>query len=176
MSTPRLRPAVRGLVIDPTHAVLMVKLVFPNGVWWVMPGGGIEQHEDLHAALQRELAEEVGLTEFSVDGVLWTRDHHFAMTSTDGVQWDGQSETVFVVRTDRFEPAPHMTQDQLHAENLHDHRWWSISELQQFSGTDNFSPPDIGDRLHAFTTSSTWQSTHIVQHDARIVSEHPHVG
>jgi 8-oxo-dGTP pyrophosphatase MutT (NUDIX family) len=72
----------------------MVKLVFPHGVWWVMPGGGIEENEDLHTALQRELAEEVGLSEFEAEGVLWLRDHHFDMSSTDGVQWDGQSETV----------------------------------------------------------------------------------
>lgn len=173
-SSPRLRPAVRGLVIDPLNAVLMVKLVFPEGVWWVMPGGGIEENEDLHTALQRELAEEVGLTDYEVSGVLWTRDHHFSMSSTDGVQWDGQSETVFVVRAERFTPAPHMTQEQLHAENLHDHKWWNIEELQQFSGTDNFAPPDLAYRLQSFITTSLWVSTHIVQHGAHIVSEHPH--
>ncbi|MEY4251954.1 MAG: hypothetical protein RL691_835, partial [Actinomycetota bacterium] len=52
-SSPRLRPAVRGLIIDNTNSVLMVKLVFPHGAWWVMPGGGIEENEDLHTALQR---------------------------------------------------------------------------------------------------------------------------
>ncbi len=170
----RLRPAVRGLVIDSSNDVLMVKLVFPEGVWWVMPGGGIEENEDAHAALQRELAEEVGLTQFEVHGVLWTRDHHFPMSSTDGVQWDGQSETVFVVRTPRFTPAPHMSQDQLHAENLHDHKWWSIDELHRFTGTDNFAPPDLAHRLQSFVDSTTWKPLHIVQHGAHIVSEHPH--
>lgn len=171
--TPRLRPAVRGLVIDSSNSVLMVKLVFPNGVWWVMPGGGIEENEDLHTALQRELAEEVGLTEFEVEGVLWSRDHHFAMSSTDGVQWDGQSETVFVVRTERFAPAPHMSQAQLHAENLHAHRWWSIDELHNYAEGDNFSPPDIAVRLQSFVESTAWKPIHIVQHNDAIVGEHP---
>ena len=171
MTTPRLRRAVRGLVIDHDNLVLMVKLVFPNGTWWVMPGGGIEENEDLHTALQRELAEEVGLTEFSTEGVLWTREHHFPMSSTDGVQWDGQTETVFVVRTPHFTPAPHMTETELLAENLHDHYWWSIDELRAFAGDDNFSPPDLAERLHRFTTSESWLSTHIVQHGALVVSE-----
>ncbi len=173
MSTPRLRPAVRGLVIDHDNLVLMVKLVFPNGAWWVMPGGGIEENEDLHTALQRELAEEVGLTDFSAAQVLWTREHHFPMSSTDGVQWDGQSETVFVVRTTHFTPSPHMSESQLHAENLHDHYWWSIDELRNFAGRDNFSPPDLAQRLHVFMNSPEWTPTHIVQHGAEVVSEHP---
>lgn len=170
-SSPRLRPAVRGLVIDNSNSVLMVKLVFPHGEWWVMPGGGIEENEDLHTALQRELAEEVGLTAFEAEGVLWLRDHHFAMSSTDGVQWDGQSETVFVVRTERFTPSPLMSQAELHAENLHAYQWWSIDEMLLNSECNNFSPPDIAIRLHQFVSSNSWTPLHIVQHNDSIVSE-----
>ena len=165
-NSPRLRPAVRALVIDHTDQVLMVKLVFPNGVWWVLPGGGIEENEDHDAALRRELAEEVGLFDFTVDGVLWTRDHHFSMTSTDGIEWDGQSETVFAVRTNNFTPRPQMTTAELHAENLHDYRWWSLEELQAFPNEHNVAPPDLAHRVSDFVSNGIpLHPPHVVQHN-----------
>ena len=45
MNRQLIRPAVRGLVIDHDDCVLMVKLVFPQGTWWVLPGGGIDEGE-----------------------------------------------------------------------------------------------------------------------------------
>ena len=58
-----IRTAVRALVIDHDNHVLMVRLDFPNGSWWVLPGGGIEPGEDEISALHRELREEVGLVD-----------------------------------------------------------------------------------------------------------------
>ena len=60
-----LRQAVRALMIDPTDRVLMVKLLLERNGWtgWVLPGGGIEDGEDLPTALRRELLEETGLAE-----------------------------------------------------------------------------------------------------------------
>ena len=164
--SPRLRPAVRALILDQADHVLMVKLVFPHGVWWVLPGGGIETNENIHDALRRELAEEVGLVEYSVDGIVWTRDHHFSMTSTDGVQWDGQSETVFAIRVDNFTPRPQMTTAELHAENLHDYRWWKLSELQMFPNEHNVTPHDLAHRVSDFLTHGVPPAPpHVVQHN-----------
>ena len=163
---PRLRLAVRALIVDDADQVLMVKLVFPQGVWWVLPGGGIEEGEDLNVALRRELAEEVGLVDFSVEGVLWTRDHHFSMTSTDGVQWDGQSETVFAVRVQNFTPQPRMTTAELHAENLHEIRWWSHSDLLSLPTEHNVAPRDLADRVsHFLSHGIPAQPPHVVQHN-----------
>lgn len=165
-TSPRLRPAVRALVLDHDHQVLMVKLVFPNGVWWVLPGGGIEESENLADALRRELAEEVGLTNYSTEGIVWTRDHHFSMTSTDGVQWDGQSETVFAVRVERFTPNPHMSVEELLAENLHEWRWWSIDELMSFPESENVAPPDLAHRVSAVIRDGIPPvAPHVVQHN-----------
>lgn len=164
--SPRLRPAVRALIVDQSDHVLMVKLVFPHGVWWVLPGGGIEVNESVHDALRRELAEEVGLVEYSVDGIVWTRDHHFSMTSTDGVQWDGQSETVFAIRVDNFTPCPQMSTDELHAENLHDYRWWKLSELHSFPNEHNVAPRDLAHRVSDFLIKGVPSDPpHVVQHN-----------
>ena len=148
MNRQLIRPAVRGLVIDHDDCVLMVKLVFPQGTWWVLPGGGIDEGEDHLDALHRELREETGLSDAVIGAAVWNRVHYFRMTDTEGRVWDGQEETVYLVRTERFEPAPHLSVDELRGENLHEHRWWSISDLLAYDGTDRFSPPDLASYLH----------------------------
>ena len=141
--TKRFRPAVRGLVIDEDDHVLMVRLVFPEGAFWVLPGGGIDEGEDVLDALRRELREETGLTEPVIGGHVWNRLHEFRLVDTAGVEWHGQRESVFLVRTERFDITPSMSTEELHAENLHEHRWWSLDEIHCYSGDDVFAPRDI---------------------------------
>ena len=126
---------MRGLVIDADNSVLLVRLVFPDGAWWVLPGGGIDTGEDHATALHRELAEEVGLVEATIGPPVWERTHHFQMTDTDGVEWGGQTEMVYIVRTERFDPSPHFSEEQLRAEGLHEHRWWTIDDIASYRGT-----------------------------------------
>ena len=154
MSTPLpLRPAVRGLVIDTENSVLLVRLVFPDGAWWVLPGGGIDAGEDHATALHRELAEEVGLVGATIGLPVWERTHYLQMTDTDGVEWGGQTEMVYFVRTERFDPSPHFSEEQLRAEGLHEHKWWTIDDIAAYDGTDSFAPPQIAEHL-----------SHIVNH------------
>ena len=148
MSSLRLRPAVRGLVMDPDNHVLMVRLVFEHGAFWVLPGGGIDDGEDHIDALHRELLEETGLVGATIDAPVWNRTHHFQLIDNNGTEWRGQTETVYLVRTERFEPNPSFTEEELRAENLHEHRWWSISDMLAYDGDDKFTPRDIASFLH----------------------------
>ncbi|MEA3441578.1 MAG: NUDIX hydrolase [Chloroflexota bacterium] len=59
MKHPKQIVAVCGLVRNPTDDVLMIKS--PKRGWEV-PGGQVEEGEDLFAALKREIFEETGIT------------------------------------------------------------------------------------------------------------------
>ncbi|MFM8794451.1 MAG: NUDIX domain-containing protein [Acidimicrobiales bacterium] len=145
----RFRPAVRGLVIDDDDRVLMVRLVFPHGAYWVLPGGGIEEDEDMLEALRRELREETGLVDPPVGAHVWNRLHEFRLVDSAGTEWHGQREAVFLVRTERFGVRPSMTTEQLLAENLHEHRWWTVDDIAAYDGTDLFAPRDIHVHIRA---------------------------
>lgn len=145
---PRLRPAVRGLVVDHDDRLLLVRLVFGARAWWVLPGGGIDEGESEMDALRRELLEEVGLDAADIGAMVWRREHVFDMVDAlTGVAWDGQRESVFLVRCVAFEPAPAMSAEQLRAENLHEHRWWTLDEIESYPGDDFFAPRDLA--VHA---------------------------
>jgi ADP-ribose pyrophosphatase YjhB (NUDIX family) len=123
---PRLRQAVRAVIVDPAERVLLVRFRFGDGASvWALPGGGVEPDEDEVDALRRELAEEVGLVDVDFVGPIWHRTHMFR----DPVRFDGQAERIYFVRSAAFDPQPHMTWDELRAEGMVDLRWWTIPEL-----------------------------------------------
>ncbi|MBW3615530.1 MAG: NUDIX domain-containing protein [Actinobacteria bacterium] len=52
---------VRGLVVDQQGRVLLVRHSYGPPAWH-LPGGGVKRRESLVTALQRELAQECGIT------------------------------------------------------------------------------------------------------------------
>ena len=122
----RIRAAVRALILDPADRVMLVRFEFPTATVWAMPGGGIEPGETDHDALRRELAEELGLVDVEIGPHIWTRLH--IVPFLDGSH-DGQRDHVYLVRTGPFEPAPHLSWEQLNAERVHELRWWSRDQL-----------------------------------------------
>lgn len=53
------RVSLKALIRDQDNRVLVVKEAGRD--WWDLPGGGMDHGETIHAALARELAEEVNL-------------------------------------------------------------------------------------------------------------------
>jgi ADP-ribose pyrophosphatase YjhB (NUDIX family) len=133
VSEPRLRDAVRAVLLDNEDRALLVRFEFPHWTGWATPGGGVQAGETDEEALRRELAEETGLTELVLGPVVWTRTHLFELG--DG---DGQVERYYLVRTPAFEPSPHLGWDELHAEYVTAVRWWTLEELA--ASAANFAP------------------------------------
>ena len=55
------RPCVGVMLVNAQgHAFVGKRIDNKEGDWWQMPQGGVDEGEDLHTALLRELAEETG--------------------------------------------------------------------------------------------------------------------
>jgi G:T/U-mismatch repair DNA glycosylase/8-oxo-dGTP pyrophosphatase MutT (NUDIX family) len=120
-----LRQAVRALILDAEDRVLLVRFDWPDKQVWAPPGGGIDPGETPEEAIVRELAEECGLRNFELGPCIWTRTHWH----TDFKGWGGQTERIYLVRTDAFEPAPEWTREELLSEGMTDLCWFTQEEL-----------------------------------------------
>ena len=137
-SAPRLRPAARGVVLDELGRVLLVKFRFANGTeLWATPGGGVEPGESLYQALAREMREEVGLEIPADPPHLW---HQEIVAEGHAVGYDGVINDYFLLRVDSHEPAGTLTAAELAAENVYDHRWWTLDDLLAHPGPSYFAP------------------------------------
>jgi 8-oxo-dGTP pyrophosphatase MutT (NUDIX family) len=131
------RDGARALVLDPADRALLVHFSF-DPYPWSPPGGGIEPGESDEHALRRELAEEVGLDDFELGPLLWTREHEFDRP----VRFRGQRERCYLVRVEPFEPVPRID---LAAEYVSEVRWWTPAEVQR--SAEVFGPRRLPDLL-----------------------------
>ena len=121
-----VREAVRALVVDPSGSTLLVRFEWSDKTVWAPPGGGVEPGESPDEAIVRELAEEVGLRNCEIGPCVWTRTHWF----DEMPGWGGQSERIYLVKTESFEPVPEWSAEQLAGEGIAGMRWWSRGELE----------------------------------------------
>ncbi|MFF1723939.1 NUDIX hydrolase [Streptomyces sviceus] len=139
-----LRHAARAIVLDGEDRILLCRFALPERVVWATPGGGIEAGESPQEALRRELHEEIGLV---IDGTpphVWQRK----VVGPGYVSgYDGAMEDYFLVRTAAFRPDGALSSDELAAENITGFRWWRLSEIADYQGSDLFGPRDLAGPL-----------------------------
>jgi TDG/mug DNA glycosylase family protein len=132
-----IREGVRAVVVAPDRRTLLIRYVNEYETWWIPPGGGAEPGESDLAALRRELAEEIGLTDFGLGPLLFERAHHRRIEDDFG----GQRNRYYLVRVPRFEV------EQLGEGS--EARWFTVDELRALPDP----PRDIGELL---SSASDW--------------------
>jgi TDG/mug DNA glycosylase family protein len=139
---PAERQAVRGLVVDREHRILLMRWEDPvrREVWWITPGGGVDPDEADETALRRELLEEVGLPLAELGPVVWERE----IVLPRDLAIVRQRERFYLLRVEKLEVTPTID---LAAEHLFGHRWWTADELE--STDERFSPPELPAILRA---------------------------
>ena len=128
MTDAILRPAARLVVLDPDGAILLQRFTDGERSWWICPGGGLDEGEDVRDGARREALEELGLDDFELGPEMWSRRHVFT--------WRGQvldqRERFFLVRVaERFDPCPGIGDDRLLAEGVCEQRWWTVEEIER---------------------------------------------
>jgi len=123
-----VRLAARVLVLDPDDRVLLLRYddAPPNGRHWATPGGGLEADEDCPTAALRELAEETGWADVSLDREIGAAD---VMMEYDG-RLVAQHERLYLARTDRSCRQLADVAAMHAADRIAAWRWWTLAELR----------------------------------------------
>ncbi|WP_448572920.1 NUDIX domain-containing protein [Trichothermofontia sp.] len=73
----RLRLATLALFVQADRVLLIHQMTPPEPDTWDLPGGGVKPEEPLLTALRREVHEEIGISEFTVDRLLTVAEGFF---------------------------------------------------------------------------------------------------
>jgi 8-oxo-dGTP pyrophosphatase MutT (NUDIX family) len=142
---PVPREAGRVLLIDGANRILLVRGSDPGrpgSRYWFTVGGGLDPGESVAAGTARELLEETGLVVDPDDlgDVVWRETTDFPY---DG-SWHRQRQVYYLLRVPSWEVAADAL-DPGEEHYIHEHRWWSLDELEQT--TEKIYPPDLATLL-----------------------------
>jgi nucleoside triphosphatase len=90
----RTRVTVTGIIRNNEGKILLCKMPINRGVYpgqWAIPGGGIEEGEEMREALGRELQEEVGLEVTEIVPFCFDDD------TREKINKDGSKEMLYMI-------------------------------------------------------------------------------
>jgi 8-oxo-dGTP pyrophosphatase MutT (NUDIX family) len=138
---PVPREAGRVLLVDGSDRILLVRGSDPGrpgSRYWFTVGGGLDPDEGVADAAARELFEETGLRvdPATLGEVVWRETTEFPYDGT----WHRQRQVFYLLRVDTWEVAVDAL-DPGEEHYIHEHRWWSLAELEATS--EKVYPPDL---------------------------------
>jgi hypothetical protein len=136
----RERHAVRGLLLNPTGELLMMRFMGPTRAVWITLGGGLQSGEAARDGLARELTEETLRGGWDIGPEVWTRSARFELRGETVLQ----HERYFLVHTPHFEPPDDMP-DPVERQVFGGFRWWSPGAIRD--SAERFAPSRLGDCL-----------------------------
>jgi len=124
------RAAVRLVVLDEQGQVLLFHTRSPTypelGLWWELPGGGMDPGESYVDTAVRELREETGLTATGIGPPNWTRTATFKMRAARRIQ----DEVVVTAPVPGVAPRIDVSaQLDYELDAYLDFRWWRQEDL-----------------------------------------------
>ncbi len=145
------RRAVRVVVCDAEGRILLFHARdvgdASQGVWWELPGGGMDEGESVVQTALRELAEETGIvaTPDQVGPPVWRRTSTFRYRGGRRLQ----HETVVRVQLDgRGEAISEAARLDYELEDYTDFRWWPVDDV--IASQERFYPGRLPQVLAAF--------------------------
>lgn len=123
------RPAARAVLLDKDRRIFLIQGSDPlrpeKGIWWEIPGGGMDSGENSEDTARRELYEECGFSDVVMGPCIWTQyvEFDFAMYHFKS---DERIHVAYVEDAQEWDP---QGLEALEAAAFDDARWWTLEEL-----------------------------------------------
>jgi TDG/mug DNA glycosylase family protein len=130
LSKPVVRPAVRAVLLDDADRIFLHRFVAPDdpGVW-MTPGGAIEPGEAEEHAVQRELSEELRLSDVDLGPWIWRRSHVWHWSARKTI-FDTRERFAVVRDVDPAALRPTAHDSLLFGPDaIEEYRWWTVEEI-----------------------------------------------